>query len=92
MSVARGTRSYGEKLRVPLFPFPGKVATVNNSSKIESTLNKKHKSAAYHSVRWTVAAKVMVVGWIDTTSDLADAFTKRLSAVRRDQLFGDWTY
>ena len=66
-------------------------ATVTTSSKIESTLNKKHSSVAYHAVQWAVAAKIMIVGWIDTTLNLADTFTKRLSAVKRDLLFGDWT-
>ena len=28
------------------------LSVVNNSSKIESTLNKKHSSIAYHAVRW----------------------------------------
>ena len=68
------------------------LSTVNNSSKIESTLNKKHSSVAYHAVRWSVAAGIIKVGWIDTHSNIADAFTKRLSVVQRDKLFGDWTY
>ena len=47
---------------------------------------------AYHAVRWAVAAGVIIVGWIDTHLNIADAFTKRLTVLQRDRLFGDWTY
>ena len=67
-------------------------SVVNNSSKIESVLNKKHSSIAYHAVRWAVAAGVVRVGWINTNENLADAMTKRLPAIKRDYLFGNWTY
>jgi hypothetical protein len=65
---------------------------VNNTSKVESILNKKHSSIAYHGVRWSVAAGIMRVGKILGDHNLADAMTKRLSAARRDYLFGSWTY
>jgi len=55
-------------------------------------LNKKHSSIAYHAVRWSVAAGVLRVGWVNTHENIADAFTKRLSAQKRDYLFGNWTY
>ena len=67
-------------------------SVVNNSSKIESVLNKKHSSIAYHAVRWAVAAGIVRVGWINTNENLADAMTKRLPAIKRDYLFGNWTY
>lgn len=67
-------------------------SVVDNSSKIDSTLNKKHVSIAYHAVRWSVAAEIMRVGKIDGEFNLADAMTKRLPAPRRDFLFGEWTY
>lgn len=65
---------------------------VNNSSKIESVLHKKHVAIAYHAVRWAVAAGIVRVGWISTHDNIADAMTKRLPAVKRDYLFGNWTY
>ena len=68
------------------------LSAVNNSSKLESSLNKKHSSIAYHAVRWSVAAGIIKVGWIDTHSNIADAFTKRLTVAQREKLFGDWTY
>ena len=76
-------------------------SVVNNSSKIESVLNKKHSSIAYHAVRWAVAAVATVaavaagvvrIGWINTNENLADAMTKRLPAIKCDYLFGNWTY
>ena len=67
-------------------------ATIDNGSKIDSTQKKKYSSVVYHAVHWTVAAKIIVVGWIDTILNLADAFTKKLSEIKRDQLFEDRMY
>ena len=67
-------------------------SVVRNSLKLESALNKKHCALAYHAVRWAVAASIIAVGWIPTDYNIADAFTKRLTANKRDQLFGSWTY
>ena len=67
-------------------------SVVDNTSKIESVLNKKHSSIAYHAVRWAVAAGVMRVGKIDTAENLADAMTKVLTVAKREILFGNWTY
>ena len=49
-------------------------------------LNKKHSSLAYHKTRWDVVAGIVIVGWINTNYNIADAFTKRLSAGKRDFL------
>ena len=65
---------------------------VNNASKVESVLNKKHSSVAYNYCRWATAAGVIRVAWVPTDYNLADALTKRLPEVKRDKLFGDWTY
>ncbi len=32
------------------------------------------------------------IAWIETNYNIADAFTKRLTADNRDTLFGDWAY
>ena len=64
------------------------ISVVNNSSKIESTLHKKHNSIAYHAVRWAVAVSIIRVGKIDTNFNLADAMTKRLTVEKRNSLFG----
>ena len=67
-------------------------SVVRNSTRVESTLNKKHSEVEYHFTRWNVAAKVVTVSWIATRYNLADAFTKRLVSSVRDYLFGEWTY
>ena len=67
-------------------------SVVDSSSKIEHTLNKKHSLIPYHLVRQAVAAGIIRVGWIEGISNIADALTKRLTKLRRDKLFGDWTY
>ena len=65
---------------------------VNNTTKLESVLSKKHSSIAYHAVRWAVAAGIVQVGKINMKENLADAMTKRLPEVTRNYLFGNWTY
>ena len=65
---------------------------VKNSSRVESTLNKKHSAIAYNFTRWNVAAGVCKVSWISTVENIADALTKRLPANVREYLFGNWTY
>ena len=87
------------KLRMFGIPIDGEadmlcdnLSVVNNASKFESTLNKKHASIAYHAIRWAVAAGIVRVGKVDSDENLADAFTKRLPAIKRDYLFGNWTY
>eukprot|EP00980_Cylindrotheca_fusiformis_P001039 scaffold282_cov121-Cylindrotheca_fusiformis.AAC.1 len=76
----------------PAHVFCDNEAVVKNCSRIESVLNKKHSSIAYHMARWCVAAKVATVAWIDGKENFADAMTKRLSKVVRERLFGGWTY
>ena len=85
-------RMFGVPVEEPTNVLCDNISVVNNSSKIESTLNKKHNFIAYHAVRWAVAAGVIRVGRVDTNFNLADAMTKRLTAQRRYALFGDWTY
>ncbi|CAJ1955423.1 unnamed protein product [Cylindrotheca closterium] len=82
---------------IPLDEEPTQVlvdneAVVKNLSLVESTLNKKHNSIAYHYARWNVAAQVIAVSWIDGAINIADAFTKRLTQMRRENLFGSWVY
>ena len=85
-------RMFGVPIDGPADILCDNQSVVNNSSKFESTLDKKHASIAYHAVRWSVAAGVIRVGKIHKNENLADAFTKRLSASKRDYLFGNWTY
>lgn len=85
-------RMFGVPIDGPAKILCDNESVVKNSSLLASTLNKKHSSIAYHSVRWHIAAGVIRVAWIDTNYNLADAMTKCLSAEKRQQLFGEWTF
>ena len=52
----------------------------------ESMLAKKHNAINYHVVREAVAARIMRVGKEDGMTNLADLFTKVLTADRRRSL------
>ena len=80
-------RMFGVPIDEPTNVLYDNLSVVHNSSKIESTLNKKHNAIAYHAVRWGVAAGTTRVGKI-----AADAMTKRLIVQRRSTLFGGSTY
>ncbi len=85
-------RMFGMAMDAPTNVLCDNESVVKNSSKIESILHKKHSSIAYHAVRWAVAAGVVRVGWINTKENVADPFTKRLPAIKREYLFGNLTY
>ena len=67
-------------------------AVVRNSSEAQSTLNEKHSAVACHFTRWCAAAKICLVGWIETNQNSADAFTKILPQTKRNESFGGWTH
>ena len=85
-------RMFGVPIDGPADVLCDNMSVVNNSSKVESVLNKKHSSIAYHAVRWAVAAGVLRVGKIHTDDNIADAYTKKLTVAKRNYLFGNWTY
>ena len=58
----------------------------------ESTLRKKHHSIAYHKCRESVAARVIRIAKQGTEKNLADLFTKVLTAERRKFLLERFTY
>jgi hypothetical protein len=67
-------------------------SVVKNTTHVESTLNKKHLSVAYHHCRWSVAAGVITLAHISTHNNIADCFKKRLPIGTRNHSFGSWTY
>ena len=67
-------------------------SVVKNTTNVESTLNKKHSSVAYHHCRWSTAAGIISVAYVNTNENIADCFTKRLPVAKRKYLFGSWTY
>lgn len=76
----------------PAHVFCDNESVVKNATNVESVLNKKHNSIAYHYVRWAVAAGMVTLAWIESGENLADVFTKRLGETLRNYLFGNWTY
>jgi hypothetical protein len=76
----------------PTFVFCDNESVVNNTTNVESTLNKKHSSIAYHHCRWSVAAGIITLAHVSTHENIADCFTKRLPVNTRNYLFGNWTY
>ena len=76
----------------PTYVLCDNESVVKNTTNVESTLNKKHSSVAYHHCRWSVAAGVISVTHIRTDENIADCFTKRLPVNKRQYLFGEWTY
>ena len=67
-------------------------AIVKNSSGVESTLSKKHRTVACHFAMWNVAAKARLVGWILTAENVADTMTKLLPEAKHNQSFCDWVH
>ena len=67
-------------------------SVVKNSTMVESVLNKKHNSIAYHYARWNVAAGVVQLSWVNGDINIADLFTKRLGENRREFLLDEFTY
>jgi hypothetical protein len=61
-------------------------SVVQNSSRPESTLQKKHNAVAYHRVREAQAAKIISIVKEDGETNLADLFTKLLPGPRLRKL------
>lgn len=76
----------------PAYIFCDNESVVKNSTHVESTLNKKHASLAYHYVRWNVAAGIVSLAWISGKDNPADPLTKILPRATRDHLFRNWVY
>ena len=67
-------------------------SVINNTTKVESVLNKKSCSVAYNNLQSVVAANISIMAWIETGSNIADLFTKRLPTQTRNYLLGEFTY
>jgi hypothetical protein len=76
----------------PAHVFCDNESVVKNTTNVESTMNKKHSSVAYHYCRRSVAAGIITLAHISTHHNLADCFSKRLSVGTRTHLFGEWTF
>jgi hypothetical protein len=77
---------FGVPIDGPTNVFCDNSGVVKNMSLPESTLQKKHNAINYHAVREAAAAGILRVGKEDGHTNLADLFTKILTADRRRQL------
>ena len=85
-------RMFGVPLEGPANIYCDNEAVYQNTIIPESTLKKKHHSIAYHRCREAVAAKTIRVAKQGTEKNLADLFTKVLTAARRTFLLERFTY
>ena len=85
-------RMFGIPINGPANVFCDNESVYKNTVIPESVLKKKHHSIAYHRCREAVAAGTIRVAKQGTTKNLADLFTKVLSAARRTFLLERFTY
>jgi len=81
-------RMFGVPLDGPTNTFCDNQSVVNNVTKPESTLQKKHNSVAYHKVRESVAAGAIRIRFELGTENLADLLTKFLPAPAHQRCAG----
>jgi hypothetical protein len=79
-------RMFGVPIDGPANVFCDNNGVVKNTTIPESVLAKKHNAINYHAIREAVAAKILRVGKEDGMTNLADLFTKVLTADRRRAL------
>ena len=76
-------RMFGVPISGPTRVMCDNEAVVKSSSFAESTLKKKHCSIAFHRVREAVASSRMLIYYEQSSSNLADLFTKVLPHTKR---------
>jgi hypothetical protein len=79
-------KCFGIPIDGPTNLFCDNNAVVKNVSLPESTLSKKHNAINFHIIRESVAAKIIRVGKEDTTTNIADVFTKLVPFTRKREL------
>ena len=79
-------RMFGVPVNEPTNVFCDNNGVVKNTSIPHSMLQKKHNAINYHAIREAVAAGIIRVGKEDGMTNLADLFTKVLTADRRRAL------
>ena len=86
VSLRYKLRMFGVPIEGPCNVFCDNSRVVKNTSIPELTLMKKHNAINYHAIREAVAAGIIRVGKEDGLTNLADIFTKVLTADRRKAL------
>ena len=77
---------FGVSIDGPANVFCDNNGVVKYTTIPESMLAKKHNAINYHAIREAVAARILRVGKEDGMTNLADVFTKVLTADRRHAL------
>ena len=85
-------RMFGVPLEGPASVYCDNEAVYKNVAHPDSVLKKKHHSVAYHMCREAVASDMIRVAKEDTETNIADLFTKPLSAPRREFLLDSFMY
>ena len=92
ISLILKLKNFGVDIDGPSIMFNYNERAMNNSSKIEYTLNNKHVSITYHLVFHNVVDGVVKIGWKLTADNIADAFKNILIEAKRENILVDWTY
>ena len=71
-------RMLGVPINGPSILLGDNLSMIKNCSLPSSTLKKRHNALAYHRVREAVAAKVIILGHVNSDKNLADCLTKAL--------------
>ena len=74
---------FGIPIEGPTNVFCNNCGVILNSSRPESTLQKKYNAINYHVFREAAAAGILIVGKEDGTTNLADILTKVLTRKKR---------
>jgi hypothetical protein len=78
---------FGIPIEGPANIYCDNISMVDNSSKSESTLKKKHNAIAYHKVRESIAqGRIRIAQESSETNLVADVLTKPLPGPRMKQL------
>ena len=86
-------RMMGVPLNTPAYIYDDNLSVIHNTSKPESTLEKKANAVCYHYIREAVAADECRTGHIATDENPADVATKPLpNSPKRDKLVGKILY
>jgi hypothetical protein len=85
-------KCFGIPISGPTNVFCDNNGVVQNTSIPESTLSKKHNAINYHIIREAVAAGIICVGKEDTTTNIADVFTKLVPFSRKYQLLSPFLW
>ena len=80
-------RMMGIPIAGPSYIYGDNMSVINNSSKPDSTLNKKSNQVCYHAVREAVAMGECLITHISTHDNLGDLATKIIpGGIKRERL------